>query len=137
MTDNSDSLKPELILPTEVISAQTPDMVPADGLASLPVSADMLDKAESQLTPEELAMVKEFAQKIDVTNTAQILQYGAASQQKMSQFSESALENVRTKDMDEVGNMITGLVVELKGFSSEEESKGIFGLFKKPGKKMA
>ena len=132
----TDSQKPELVLTLDPISAPTLDINLTTELAPLPASADLLKKEESQLTTEELALVKDFAQKIDITNAPQILQYGVASQQKMSQFSESALENVRTKDMDEIGKMITGLVVELKGFSQEEESKGFFGLFKKPGNKM-
>ena len=135
MTDTNGSPKPELILTTE------PNTLPAFDIASIsepdiiPVSADSLKNEESRLTPEEIAIIKEFAGKIDITNVAQITQYGASSQQKMAQFSESALENVRTKDMEEIGKMITGLVGELKGFSDEEGAKGLFGLFKKPGKK--
>ena len=138
MTDNNDSFKPELVLDAGSASFPASDLTMRDELAFIPTSADLIRKEESQLTQEELAMVKDFAQKIDITNTALILQYGAASQQKMSQFSESALEKVRTRDMDEVGKMISGLVVELKGFSAaEDEPKGLRGLVKKPGKKMA
>jgi len=100
-------------------------------------ASELVKKEDSQLTVEELAMVEDFSQKIDLTNTAMILQYGAASQQKMSQFSESALAKVRTGDMDEVGKMISGLVIELKGFSAEDEPKGLRGIIKKPGKKIA
>lgn len=88
----------------------------------------------SGLTEQEKAMVKEFAQKISIIDSSQILQYGSGAQKKIADFSENALANVRTKDMDEVGKMISDLVVELKGFSAEEESKGLFGLFKKTGK---
>jgi len=92
---------------------------------------------DSQLTAEEKAMIKEFSQKIDLNNSTQILQYGGAAQQKISRFSETALNNVRTKDMDEVGNMLTGLVVELKGFSADEpEKKGFLGLFKRAGRQL-
>ena len=77
-------------------------------------------------------MVSDFAEKIDVNNSTIVLQYGAACQKKIAAFSESALRSVRTKDLGEVGDAITDLVVELKGFSLEEEEKGgFFGLFKK------
>ena len=85
----------------------------------------------SGLTEQEKAMVKELAQKIDIFDSAQILQYGSGAQKKIADFSQNALENVRTKDLDEVGKMIAGLVVELKDFSAEEDSKSFFGLFKK------
>jgi len=136
MTESNDSPKLELALPTEPSGAPSVDLSLMDEPVSIPTSTDLVKKEESQFTPAELAMVKEFAQKIDITNSAQILQYGAASQTKMSQFSENALANVRSKDMDEVGKMLTGLVVELKGFSSDDDSKGFLGIFKKAGKKM-
>jgi len=88
-----------------------------------------------QLTPAEQRIVNEFAAKIDITNPNIVLQYGAASQQKIAAFSDSALENVRTKDLGEVGDMITDLVGELSGFSDEEE-KGFLGIFKKSGNKL-
>lgn len=90
---------------------------------------------EEVLSPEEQAAVHDFAQKIDITNSAQILQYGISAQKKISDFSESALNNVKTKDMDEIGQMVGNLVVELRGFG-EEEQKGFLGMFKKQGKKM-
>ncbi|MDR1206350.1 MAG: toxic anion resistance protein, partial [Peptococcaceae bacterium] len=89
------------------------------------------------LTEEEKAALKDFVQKIDLTDSVQILQYGSSAQKKISAFSESALANVRTKDMDEVGNMISGLVMELKGFAPDEDSKGFFGIFKKAGNQLA
>ena len=96
------------------------------------------EQMAQRLSPEEQKMVDDFADKIDVTNTSMVMQYGAASQKKIADFSESALENVRTKDMGEVGDMITGLMTELKGFSVDEEEKGgFFGLFKKTGNKIA
>ena len=88
---------------------------------------------DTRLTPEEQRIVDEFAEKIDVTNSAMILQYGAASQKKISDFSEAALSKVRTKDMGEVGGMITDLVGQLQGMAPEQEKKGFFGRFKKPG----
>ncbi len=90
------------------------------------------DEAEQSLSPQELKMVDDFAQKIDLTNSTQILQYGAGSQKKVADFSSATLENIRTKDLGEIGDMVTGLVTELKGFdAAAEEPKGIFGFFKK------
>ena len=90
---------------------------------------------ESKLTPEEKRMVEEFAKQIDITNSSQIMQYGATAQQKVAQFSESALESVKTKDLGEVGGMISGVVTELKSFDVDEQDKGLFGLFKKSANK--
>ncbi len=87
--------------------------------------------AESQLSPEERQMVSAFVEKIDLSNTNAVLQYGAATQKKMADFSGKALENIKTKDMGEIGGMITSLVTELKGFEIEEEDKGFLSIFKK------
>lgn len=92
---------------------------------------------ETPLTPEERKIVDDFADKIDVTNTTQVMQYGSAAQKKIANFSETALNNVRTKDLGEVGNAITGLVTELKGFDATEEEKGFLGFFKRSGNKIA
>ena len=89
-----------------------------------------------QLSAEEQQMVDAFAAQIDITNTRQVLQYGAGSQKKIADFSETALNNVRTKDMGEVGQMLTDVVAQLKDFDEEEE-KGIFGLFKRSSNKLA
>ena len=89
------------------------------------------------LTPEEQKMVADFAAKIDLRSSNAILQYGAGAQKKIADFSESALENVKTKDLGEVGDMLAGVVTELKSFDEEEEEKGIFGFFKKGGNKLA
>ena len=86
---------------------------------------------EVRLSPEEQKMVDDFAEKIDITNSQQVLQYGAASQKKIGDFSEAALAKVSTKDLGEVGEMITDLIGELKNFDAAEEEKGIFGFFKK------
>ena len=88
---------------------------------------------ENILTPEELRQVEEFSKKIDVTNTKAILTYGAGTQKKMADFSEKTLESVKTKDMGEVGDMVTGLVTELRNFDVDEEEKGFLGFFKKKG----
>ena len=99
-----------------------------------PAKQEVLD--DSMLTDEEKKMVDSFAAQIDLHNSGAILQYGVGTQKKMADFSEKALENVRTKDMGEVGDMIAGLVTELKSFDAEEESKGLFGLFKKGENKL-
>jgi uncharacterized protein YaaN involved in tellurite resistance len=91
---------------------------------------------ESVLTAEERHAVEQFAEKIDLTNSQMILQYGAGTQKKMADFSESALENVRTKDLGEVGELLTGVVKELRSFDEEEE-KGFLGIFKKPANKIS
>ena len=91
--------------------------------------------AEPVLTAEEQRIVDEFAAKIDVENTTQILQYGAGTQKKMADFSDAALANVRTQDLGEVGDLITSVVGELKGFDAEEE-KGLFGFFRKQANKL-
>lgn len=99
------------------------------------VAAEEPAVKEPVLTEAERKMVADFAAKIDVENTAQILQYGAGAQKKMADFSDAALENVRTQDLGEVGDLIAGVVGELKGFGAEEE-KGFFGFFKKQHNRM-
>lgn len=89
------------------------------------------------LTPEEERMVEEFAAKIDLRNSNLILQYGAGAQKKMADFSENALENVRTKDLGEIGSMLTDVVTELRSLDEPEEEKGFFGFLKKSGNKLA
>lgn len=90
---------------------------------------------DSMLTAEEKEMVEAFSKQIDLKNSAVILQYGAGTQKKMADFSESALENVKTKDLGEVGELLSGVVTELKSFD-EEESKGFLGIFKKSSNKL-
>lgn len=97
-----------------------------------PVQKEM---ARMELTSEEQKMVDSFAEKIDVENTAQILQYGAGTQKKMADFSDEALKNVRTQDLGEVGELLTDVVSQLKDFDTEEE-KGFFGFFKKQANKI-
>ena len=95
---------------------------------------DPLAEEAAKLSSEEQKMVEDFANKIDVTNSQMVLQYGAATQKKVGDFSEAALDKVRTKDLGEVGEALASLVGELKNFDAEEEeSKGIFGFFKKAG----
>ena len=98
------------------------------------VNLDNIDT--SMLSQEDLATVDEFAKKIDITDGTAIMSYGSASQSKISEFASSALEKVQTKDLGEIGDTISSLVVELKGFDiSQEEEKGLFGIFKKAGNK--
>lgn len=111
------TLEPELDAPAVAPALQEPE-------------AQQPKIAEPVLTPEEQQMVAAFAEKIDVENTAQILQYGAGTQKKMADFSDAALANVRTQDLGEVGDLIVDVVGELKGFDAEEK-KGIFGFFRK------
>jgi len=94
------------------------------------------EKLEVILSPEEQKMVDDFAAQIDLTNTQLVMQYGAGSQKKIADFSETALTSVRTKDMGEIGDLLTDVVAELKNFDEEEE-KGFLGLFKKGGNKLA
>ena len=96
--------------------------------------AEPVKVEDTPLSPEEQKMVDDFAEKIDITNSQMVLQYGAASQKKLSDFSETALSRVKTKDMGETGELITGLISELQGFDANaEQPKGIFGFFKKAG----
>ena len=97
-----------------------------------PVEAEKQEPAldERILTEEERKTVDEFAKQIDLTNSAMVLQYGAGTQKKMADFSEAALENVKSKDLGEVGELLSGVVKELRDFDEEEE-KGFFGFFKK------
>ena len=112
-----------------------PDLNDAPELVVKEETALQQTKPETVLTPEEQKIVDDFAAKIDVENTTQILQYGAGTQKKMADFSDTALANVRTQDLGEVGELITGVVGELKGFDAEEE-KGLFGFFRKQANKL-
>ncbi len=91
---------------------------------------------EPVLTPEERAAVTAFANQIDLTNSNMILQYGAGTQKKMADFSENALDKVRSKDLGEVGALLTDVVAELKDFDVDEEEKGFLGFFKKTTNKL-
>lgn len=99
-----------------------------------PVIQEEPEMDESTLTEEERRMADQFAEQIDLTDSAMILQYGVGTQKKMADFSESALENVQTKDLGEVGELLSGVVQELKNF--DEEEKGFLGFFKKQANKI-
>ena len=138
MTDNENNVTPAETVPELKLPELT--LTPAAQPAEPPkpeVTPVVLD--ESSLSPAERQAVADFSQKIDITNTNMVLQYGADAQQKMAAFSESALKNVRTKDLGEVGGMLTDLVSELRGFSEEaaEEKKGFLGIFKKAQNRIA
>ena len=117
------TLTPELDdAPAPVLSAK-----PVEELAK---SEGDLALDDSMLSDDEKKMVEEFSEQINVRDSAAIMQYGAGAQKKMADFSESALEQVRTNDLGEVGDLITGVVNELRGFNATEE-KGLFGFFKR------
>ena len=136
-------LNNELDLNVPAAPSLTLDAAPAAPTLTLDPAADEKVIAESKkatpvqvedtpLSPEEQKMVNDFAEKIDITNSQMVLQYGAASQKKLSDFSETALSRVKTKDMGETGELITNLISELQGFdATTEQPKGIFGFFKK------
>ena len=133
MTDQ-DHFPPDLETPSLTLDPFAEAKIPA---APEPIAAaEAASAIGDALNDQEKQMVADFAAKIDLQNSNVILQYGAAAQQKIAHFSESALSNVRTKDLGEVGQMLTGLVNELKGFSVEEDEKGIMGFFKKSSNKL-
>ncbi len=116
-------------------STPTPTLTLGQTAASAPSAEEATQAQMSQLSAEERKMVEDFATQIDITDSNTIMTYGASTQQKMADFSNKALDNVRTKDMGEVGVLLTGVVAELKGFNEEEE-KGIMGFFKKQTNKV-
>ena len=99
------------------------------------VEAPVFD--ESKLSDEERAMINAWVEKIDIKNSAMIMSYGTGAQNKIAKFSDGALQNIRTKDLGEMGDLLSNVVVQLKGFEEEEEEKGFLGFFKKKGKKVA
>ncbi len=127
--ENKEEVIPTLTLEPEVIPVPTLEAVETVEPAQTEVAVQP-KAAEPVLTEAEQKAVTEFAAKIDVENTAQILQYGAGTQKKMAEFSDAALENVRTQDLGEVGNLIVDVVGELKSFEADEP-KGFLGLFRK------
>lgn len=117
------------------VSLQSELLTDIAGKEKAPLEKPAFD--ESTLTPEEKKMVDNFAQQIDLTKSSQILQYGVGAQKKIADFSESALNNVKTKDLGEIGEMLTNVVTELRSFGEEEEEKGFLGFFKKTSNKLA
>lgn len=114
------------------MEAPAPQVIPA----AAPVASAQAAVAETQtkFTPEEQAKIDQFAQTIDVTDSAMVLQYGSGAQAKLAEFSESALNSVKTQDLGQVGDLLTDLVTEIK--TSGEEKKGLFGIFQSAEKKL-
>ena len=126
MSDFTETSVPTLVFGEVLDEKQVPVTEPKQELK------EQLD--DSILTDEERKMVDEFSRQIDLHNSNAILQYGVGTQKKMADFSGNALENVRTKDLGEIGNMLSGVVAELKDF--DEEQKGFLGIFKKTANKV-
>lgn len=120
---------------------ETPSLTLEPDLGEFEKKEEVIPKKQLQkeevpvLTPEEQKMVNDFAAKIDIENTNQILQYGAGTQKKMADFSDTALENVKTQDLGEIGELINNVVGELKDFDVQEEGK-FFGFFRKQTSKI-
>lgn len=121
-------------IPAPSLVFEEPQQLPKETSKPEPPKQEEWD--DSMLSEEERKQIDAFVSQIDLRNSGAVLQYGAGTQKKMADFSEKALGNVRTKDMGEVGDMIAGLVTELKSFDADEESKGFFGLFKKSENKL-
>lgn len=128
---DNNNMMPELTLTP---FADKPVEKPAE--PEVPAAQDAEKDLGVTLTPEEKKMVADFASKIDITDPNIVLQYGAGSQQKIANFSDSALQNVKTKDLGEVGDMITSLVGELRDFEDDDSTKGFLGFFKKQTNKL-
>jgi len=123
----------EVVLTLDPFKEETKQEVAAEAKAE-ETKKKLLD--EDVLSEAEKKMVDEFTKQINIEDTNVILQYGASAQQKMADFSEAALQNVKTKDLDEISGMLTDLIVELKGFDTDDKDKGLFALFKKQGNKV-
>ena len=127
LTPNADAAAaqavPQLVLGNEAAAEEKKEIEPVK-----------LD--DSMLSPAEREMVDNFSQKIDITDSQMVLEYGSAAQKNVAAFSENALSSIRNKDLGEIGDTLTNLVVELKDFGEEEDKKGIFGFFKKAGNKL-
>ena len=124
----SENMTPELTLnPTEADVAVPELTLDPTAVAEAPQEKQVEPVAldDKLLTEQEKKAVEEFAKKIDITDTNLVLQYGAAAQKSVAGFSENALSNVRSKDLGEVGADLSELVVQLKGFGSGEEKKGL------------
>ena len=137
MTEN---MMPELTLsPDAAAAVEIPSLTLTPEAPAAPEPEKAVEPVEMDdklLTEEEKKAVEEFSHKIDIRDTNQVLQYGAAAQKSVAGFSENALNNVRNKDLGEIGDDLSKLVVELKGFSAGEETKGLKGLFKKSANRL-
>ena len=147
---NEELTMPELTLTPDAAAAAAPeapsltleptisadDAAAAQAAAQAERDANAIKLDESHLSEAERKVVNDFSEKIDITDSTVVLQYGAAAQKNIASFSENALASVRTKDLGQVGDALSSLVVELKDFGTEEEKKGFLGLFKKAGNKL-
>ena len=126
-------------LTLEPNAAQTAAAVEEAPVEEKQVEQTPVEKLDiSSLSPAEQAAVRDFSEKIDIKNTDQVMNYGSAAQKNISEFSDAALSSVKTKDLGECGDMLSELVVELKGLNfDEEEKKGFLGLFKKASQTIA
>ncbi|MCL2827986.1 MAG: toxic anion resistance protein [Oscillospiraceae bacterium] len=129
--DQNQEYVPSLTLTPSMEDPAAPDPIVELQAAKVEEAAGSLEQDLGQLSEAERAQVETFAKQIDISDTNVVLQYGAAAQQNIATFSGSALNNVRTKDMGEVGGMLSGLVVELRGLGSEEEKRGFLGLVRR------
>ena len=144
MAENAEYVPSLTLNPTQAAAQEAPEAEAVPQLTfQQPTAEEEKPAVEPEkldierLSPEEQAVVRQFAKQIDVTDTNLVLSYGSAAQKNISDFSEQALGKVRTKDMGKVGDMLTDLVVELKGLSEDEKPKGIKGLFKKTERNIA
>ena len=145
--NENENVMPELTIDAKEVAAPTltleEEAAPSLSLESTPVKNEMvLEKTDnpigvddSMLSEAEKKQVDAFVKQIDIKDSNIVLQYGSGAQKKMAAFSEKAIENVKTKDMGEVGKLLSDVVIELKGFNDEED-KGLFGFFKKQGNKL-
>ncbi|MEG0237892.1 toxic anion resistance protein, partial [Cetobacterium sp.] len=126
----SDEFKIESIeIKPELTFQPFEEVVPEIKIEEEKVKEKIID--EIQLTEEEKKMVDQFVDKIEISNSNSILQYGVGAQKKISDFSQAALNDVKTKDLGEIGEILSSVVLELKNFEEGEEKKGVFGFFKK------
>lgn len=129
--------KIQLTLPKEEKEDINLTLHPEEKKEEKPEKTIEIVKMEDSLSKEELKQVEDFSKQIDISETNVILQYGADAQKKIVEFSDTALNKVKTKDLGQIGDMIGGLVTELKGFNTEEDKGGFLGLFKKAGNRVA
>lgn len=129
--------KIQLTLPKEEKEDINLTLHPEEKKEEKPEKTIEIVKMEDSLSKEELKQVEDFSKQIDISETNVILQYGADAQKKIVEFSDTALNKVKTKDLGQIGDMIDGLVTELKGFNTEEDKGGFLGLFKKAGNRVA
>ena len=122
---------------SEVIDAQVVDMPTFTTTGTTAVTTtELKEQGLDDLTPEDRSQVEKYMSQIDIKDSQLVLSYGAAAQKNVAEFSEGALSSVKTKDMGEIGSMLTSVVTELKGFSVEEEKGGFLGLFKRTGNQL-